>query len=72
MQLKDFQYGMLVKSSRDIGKDLYEVGMVVGVSNNCPHAEEQVRCEVGRAVFVVKWSSGRESTIHPANVTPFK
>ena len=67
MKLKDCTYGKLV-----INHDRDEVGMIVGITNNAPNCDEETRKVIDRAVPLVRWSSGRECGIHPANIEIYK
>lgn len=71
MKLKDCTYGKLVVTRKDELGDC-EVGIIVGITNNCPCGDINERSDIDRAIPLVKWSSGRESGIHPAQIDIFK
>lgn len=71
MKLKDCKYGVLV-CTKDKSGDIERVGMIVGITNNCPSDSKKVRGDVDRAIPLVKWSSGLESGIHPSNIELLK
>lgn len=71
MKLKDCKYGVLV-CTKDRSGNIERVGMVVGITNNCPSASEDVRGVIERAIPLVKWSSGLESGIHAGNIELLK
>jgi len=67
MKLSECVYGTLVQSLFNSN-----VGMIVGISNNCPNECSEVRGEVERAIPTVQWSCGFTSSIHYTNIVKFK
>lgn len=65
MKLKDCKFGVLVTDGK-------RVGMITGITNSCPSADETTRDDINRAIPVVKWSGGRECGIHHGNIEIFK
>lgn len=62
MKLKDVQHGRIVKTEGGA------IGMIVGITNNLPHARQSERAQEERAIVLVQWSWGANTGIHPANI----
>lgn len=65
MKLKDCGQGKLVT-------DGDRVGMITGITNNCPVESIDIRRDIERAIPLVQWSDGSTHGIHPANIEIFK
>lgn len=66
MYLKECVHGILVEN------DEGHIGMVVGITNNCPSATLKIRQEKQRAITLVQWSYQQTPQgVHPANIKPF-
>lgn len=66
MKLNECTYGTIVATEDG------RVGMIVGITNNCPLEDIKVRSNLYNAIPLVRWSCGRESGIHAGNIFKFK
>lgn len=66
MKLSECTYGTLV-----FNKD-YGVGMIKGVTNNCPCGDLEERKQVDSAIPLVEWADGRTFGFHAGNLNKFK
>lgn len=66
MKLKDCKHGVLVTCNN-------EIGMIVGLTNNCPTAEYRVRAEIDRAIPLVQFSGDLTPRgVHHGNLSIYK
>lgn len=66
MKLKDCTYGILVEDEEG------SIGMIVGITNNCPHSDMYEKGLPEKAIPLVQWASGATYGIHYGNIKPFK
>jgi len=66
MKLKDCVHGILVQDRNG------DIGMIVGITNNCETADQNTRAERERAIPLVQWSHGGTCGIHPDNIELLK
>jgi hypothetical protein len=66
MELKDCKHGILVKSSNG------EIGMIVGITNNCTSGDISTRSEPERAIPLIQWQSGETRGCHHGNLSVLK
>lgn len=64
MKLSKCVYGTLVQNL----KEPIQIGMVVGITNNVPHADLEERSRPDRAIPVIQWSNGNTSGCHHENL----
>lgn len=67
MKLSECTYGTIVTTT-----DEDQIGMVVGITNNCSNADQRVRQEVERAIPLVQWAYGETCGIHHRNLKKYK
>lgn len=67
MKLSKCKHGIIVQ---DV--DGTKIGMIVGITNNCPSADLDTRAKPSRATVLVQWSFGETYGIHPENIEPYK
>jgi hypothetical protein len=63
MKLADCKHGILVKT------DEGNIGMIVGITNNCDNADLATRNEPDRAIPLVQWANGNTHGIHHGNIS---
>ena len=66
MKLKDCTFGMLV-TAEGLG-----IGMIVGITNRCQHADHTKRSDPDNAIPLVRWASGQEFGIDAFNIEMLK
>ena len=66
MKLKDCTYGKLVVNNDG------DIGMIVGITNNCPTGDINTRNEPDRAIPLVQWANGKTCGIHYGNIELLK
>ena len=70
MKLQDCVMGTIV-CTKDTEGYADRIGMITGITSNVSYpCEEQT--DPHRAVPLVRWSDGREGSIHATNLTKFK
>lgn len=67
MKLKDCRYGLVVTDDEET-----KVGMIKGLTNNCPSQDRQERRKIENAIVLVEWSYGETYSIHPGNIKILK
>ena len=67
MRLQKVKHGIVVFDS-SVNQYVPRVGMIVGLSNNCPYESETYRGKVCHVNVLVQWSSGSTTPIHPNNI----
>lgn len=66
MKLKNCNRGRIIISGDG------RIGMITGITNNCPSADAATRRDPERAIPLVQWADGGESGIYPGNIEPLK
>lgn len=66
MELKDCKHGIIVSSNCGA------IGMIIGITNNIPHADKENRRLTTHAIPLVQWSHGETSGVHHNNISPFE
>lgn len=64
MKLKNCNRGRIIVSGDG------RIGMIIGITNNCPTADIAIRSERERAIPLVQWAAGGECGINPYNIEP--
>lgn len=67
MEHKECKFGTLV-CTKNMYDEIEQVGMVIGITNNCPLADFDTRKEASRAIPEVKFSSGEVRGVHPSHL----
>lgn len=67
MKLSKCKHGTIVQDVDGI-----RIGMIVGITNNCPSADLPTREELSNAIVLVQWSFGETYGIHPKNIKPYR
>lgn len=65
MKLKDCKYGKIVVSGN-------RIGMVVGITNTCPHRNSSERSKPENARPLIEWAGGTTHAIHQGNIELYK
>lgn len=66
MKLKDCKHGILVEDNDG------SIGMIVGITNKCPHSNRYEKGLPENTIPLVQWASGATYGIHYNNIKPFK
>ena len=70
MKLSECTCGTVVIS--DCGAQAPQIGMVVGITNNCQSSDRSARQKPENAIPLVKWSFGETYGIHHGNLKKYK
>lgn len=77
MKLSKCKYGTIVAQTTDglgnaSNSKNVAIGMIVGITNDCPRADTNTRSLPENAIAEVRWADGSVSGIHPAYIKPYK
>lgn len=71
MKLSECKHGIIVQAECVFSK-VVRVGMVVGITNNCPTGKLDEKRHPHKAIPLVQWSCGTTLPYHHENLTEYK